>query len=170
MCGGVSVARISVAVLDTGPLIHLGQIAAFEVLDVIREPKVTESVVRELRGEGSLPVRCRKVALDGRGKDFAEFLVQRHGLGPGESSAIALAKQEGVRLIFMDDLEAREVARQLDLDPRGTLAMIARAYQEGVVSRKDALAFLGDLHTKSTLYLTADLVEWARREISSHRP
>lgn len=162
-------ARIRVAVLDAGPIIHLEQIGALRVLDVIRETKVPEDVSREVRVHGSVPPNCAVVALAGKSKDLAELLVQRYGLGPGESSAIALAKQEGIPLLFTDDLEAREVALQLELEPHGTLALVTRAFREGVVGRKDALAQISDLHSKSTLYLTADLVEWARREVSSYR-
>ncbi|MDE1821375.1 MAG: hypothetical protein KGJ23_13160 [Euryarchaeota archaeon] len=163
-------ARIKVAVLDAGPIIHLEQIEALRVLTVIREPKVTEEVCREVRPHGAGPSICTTVPLEGRGKNLAELLVQRYGLGLGEASAIALAKQEGIRLLFTDDLEAREVAMQFELEPHGTLALVVRSFREGVVDRGDALGQISDLHSKSTLYLTADLVEWARREVLSYHP
>lgn len=44
--------------------------------------------------------------------------MDQYALGTGESTSIALAKQEKVRLIFTDDLEAREAASIYGLESR----------------------------------------------------
>ena len=62
--------------------------------------------------------------------EMDERITEECGLGARESTAIALAKQEGVSLVFTDDLEAREVARSYGLEPHGTLAIVTRTYRE----------------------------------------
>jgi predicted nucleic acid-binding protein len=163
-------ARISRAVCDAGPLIHLAQVDGLPVLRVAREILVPVPVLRELRDHPVLPTRCLRVELKGAAKDLAKLIADRFDLGPGESAAMALAKQEQVRPVLTDDLEARDVARSYGLEPRGTLGLVARACHEGVVSRADAVSLIDRLHADSTLYLTADLVGWAKTALRSSRP
>ena len=51
----------------------------------------------------------------------------------GESEAITLAYEKRVRLII-DDLKGRQVARQLGLAVTGTVGLIVKAKQEGIVT------------------------------------
>ncbi|MCI4331589.1 MAG: hypothetical protein L3K19_07070, partial [Thermoplasmata archaeon] len=69
---------------------------------------------------------------------MAKVIGDRYGVGPGESAAIALARQEGIPMLFTDDLEAREVAKELGLEPHGSLALVTRADRERLLSRSQA--------------------------------
>lgn len=111
-------ARIRSAVFDTGPIIHLGRVECLKALEIIQEILVSEEVVRELHRSPALAPNCSVTALSGKSKDLARIIGDRYGVGPAESAAIALARQEGVRLLFTDDLEAREVAKEVGLVPR----------------------------------------------------
>ena len=161
-------ARISVAVLDTGPLTHLGQIGHTKAFRVIRDILLSDDVIRELGNTSYLPRNYKQIELKGRSKDLAKYIIGQYGLGTGESTAIALAKQEKVRLIFTDDLEAREVAGVCGLEPHGTLAIVTRAYREKVIGKQEAMTCIDKLHNDSTLYLTTDLVHWAIDQIGKH--
>ncbi|MCI4367022.1 MAG: hypothetical protein L3K08_04660 [Thermoplasmata archaeon] len=163
-------ARIRSAVFDTGPILHLGQVECLKALEAIQKVLVPEEVVRELHRNPALPPNCSVTALSGKSKDLAKIIGDRYGVGPGESAAIAVARQEGVRLLFTDDLEAREVAKEVGLEPHGSLALVSRAYREGILSRSRAFACVERLHTQSTLYLTSDLVAWAKAQIAARRP
>jgi predicted nucleic acid-binding protein len=163
------VAKIRSAVFDTGPIIHLGQVESLKALETIQQVLVPEEVVRELHRNPELPPNCSIMALTGRSKDLARIIGDRYGVGPGESAAIALARQEGVGLVFTDDLEAREAAREVGLEPHGTLALVTRAYREGIVGRAQALDCIERLHSRSSLYLTSDLVAWAKAQILARR-
>ncbi len=165
MSGGVSLARIKAAATDTGPLIHLRQVGYLKALQIVQRLLVSEEVVRELRGDPVLPRNCTVRALSGRSKDLVTIIASRFGVGPGESATIAVARQEGVRLVFTDDLEAREVAKEYGLEPHGTLALVARACREGILNRKEAIDCIEKLRSESSLYLTSDLVEWAKGEL-----
>jgi predicted nucleic acid-binding protein len=163
------VARTRSAVIDTGPILHLGQVDGVKALEAIRKVLVPEEVVRELQRKVALPPNCSVTALSGKSKDLAKILGDRYGVGPGESAAIALARQEGLRLLLTDDLEAREVAKEVGLEPHGSLALVARAYREGILTRSQAFDCIGRLHSQSSLYLTSDLVAWANAQIAERR-
>jgi len=163
------VARTSSAVFDTGPIIHLGQAECLKVLETIRKVFVPDEVARELHRNPTLPPNCSVTALNGKSKDVAKVIGDRYGLGPGESAAIALARQEGIRLLFTDDLEAREVAKEVGLEPHGTLALVTRAHREGILNRNQAFDCIERLHAESSLSLTSDLVAWAKAQISARR-
>jgi uncharacterized protein len=61
-------------------------------------------------------------------------------LGEGESEAIALAMELHPDRIILDDKKAREVAKQLELPVTGTLAVLLRAKQQGLLPRvRDSL-------------------------------
>jgi predicted nucleic acid-binding protein len=52
---------------------------------------------------------------------------------PGESEAIVLAYEKGLRII-LDDRRAREVAQRLGVPVTGTVGLLIKAKQEGVIA------------------------------------
>ncbi len=52
---------------------------------------------------------------------------------PGESEAITLAYEKGLRII-LDDRKAREVAQRLGVPVTGTVGLLLKAKQAGVVT------------------------------------
>ncbi len=52
---------------------------------------------------------------------------------PGESEAIVLAYEKGLRII-LDDRKAREVAQRLGVPVTGTVGPLLKAKQEGVIA------------------------------------
>jgi predicted nucleic acid-binding protein len=164
------VARIRSAAFDTGPILHLGQVECLKALETIQKILVPDEVIRELRRNPALPPNCSVVTLSGKSKDLARIISDRYGVGPGESAAIAVARQEGLRLLFTDDLEARAVAKELGLEPHGTLALVTRAFREGILTRGQAFNCIELLHARSSLYLTSDLVAWAKGQLAARRP
>ncbi len=53
----------------------------------------------------------------------------------GEASAIALAKETEDALLLLDDLNARKLAGKLNLKITGTLGVINKAKQRGIISK-----------------------------------
>jgi predicted nucleic acid-binding protein len=71
-----------------------------------------------------------------------QSLVQllRIELGAGEAEAIALGAELPVARLILDDKKARRIAKRLNLPVTGTLAILLRAKQAGVVPNvKDLL-------------------------------
>ena len=161
--------RIRKAVFDAGPLIHLNEIKALRILGIVRLKIVTVEVKGEIKGI-QIP-SARVVYLDGKGKEISNILIEQFQLDLGEATSIAFCKMENIRNFFTDDLEARDVAKEQGLEAHGTLALVFRAYREGLLTGKQALILIDLLYNESSLYLTKDLVEYAKIEIMgySHR-
>lgn len=89
-----------VAVTDTGPLIHLAEIGAIRLRDLVDELCIPDTVYREL-GAGGLP----------RGFQHVEFslvetkgeLEASEGLDPGEEAALQVEMDRGA-MLRTDDL------------------------------------------------------------------
>jgi len=77
-----------------------------------------------------------------------------------EAEAIALAAEIHGDRIVLDDKKARRVARELGLDPTGTVGVILRAKRKGVVPHCRPL--LDDL-MREGFYLSDSLYEEALR-------
>lgn len=60
-------------------------------------------------------------------------IIQEHP-GKGESESIALAMEQGDKLLVIDDLKARRVARQLNILYIGSLGIILHAKKSGVIT------------------------------------
>ncbi len=53
----------------------------------------------------------------------------------GEASALALAIEKKTATIILDDLRARKVAKSLKLKITGTLGVLVKAKQDGVIDK-----------------------------------
>jgi predicted nucleic acid-binding protein len=102
----------TVAVADTGPLVHLSQVDALELLSGLDTLYVPETVVDEFlagdRPDGLDPVPHEPVVAT-----VPEELAPR--LDPGERAALAVAVDRDATLLT-DDLAAREVATEMQVD------------------------------------------------------
>ena len=115
-----------VVVTDTGCLIALERIGRLELLPALfGEVVVPPAVLREF-GKTYGWLRVQRPALhDSLGASFDK-------LDHGEREAIALA-HELQCLLIIDERDGRSVARQLDLEFRGTLGVLALAKAAGLV-------------------------------------
>lgn len=66
-------------------------------------------------------------------KKYQRFLETQ--IDTGEASAIALASEFGEVLLLLDDLKARKLALQLDFKITGTLGVIHKAKQLGIIEK-----------------------------------
>jgi predicted nucleic acid-binding protein len=90
--------------------------------------EVPEAVDRECGGTLPTWVRVRHV----RGRSLVQSLCLQ--LGPGESEAIALCLEQPAERLILDDKKARRIARRLGLPVTGTLAVLLRAKESGILS------------------------------------
>ena len=84
-------------------------------------------------------------------------MASSYNLDLGEVEAISLCMQEGIKLLFTDDLEARIVAKSYNIEVHGTIGILVRSFREGILTEKEVIAKLELLRTKSSLFLTKDL-------------
>ena len=71
--------------------------------------------------------------------EFVNLLNMR--LGPGESEAIALAIEQSVDRIILDDREARKVAESLGLRIIGTVGLLLLAQKKGFIDKVKPLIY-----------------------------
>ena len=82
-------------------------------------------------------------------------------LGHGEAEAITLASELSAVRIILDDKKARRIARQLMLPVTGTMAILIRAKEQGIIRQvRDVI----DALRRAGFYTSDELVEEVLRE------
>ena len=127
-------------VSDATALIVLFDLERVDLLENLFEKiYLSEEVHRELtvRGDPELSARFEIVAP----KESELLATLKHLLDPGESEAIALAKERNLPLII-DEKKGRKIARSLDLKIIGLLGVIYLNVKRGHLDRKEAEEFI----------------------------
>jgi predicted nucleic acid-binding protein len=122
-----------VIISDTSCLIGLTNIG---LLDVLRRLYETVIVTQEVAGEygEALPDWISVQAV----QDADKVAAYNRFIDLGESSAIALAMETHDALLILDDREARQFALSLGLKITGTVGVLLRAYQQGIITDFDS--------------------------------
>ena len=114
---------------DTSCFIVLQNIGELDLLQKVYGEVFTTQIVAEEFGE-DLPEWVKiKSPKDKIRQTLLEFQVDK-----GEASAIALALETNNATIVLDDQKARKVAARLSLEVTGTLGVIIKAKQRGIIS------------------------------------
>ena len=127
-------------VADSAPLIALAAIGEFWLLrrlwgHLLIPPTVYDEVVTHGAGRpGVVQVRDarwveQRVPLDGM---FVRALLR--DLDRGESEALVLAREVGARFVLVDERAARRFCVELGLIPVGTLGVLLRAKEHGLIA------------------------------------
>ena len=118
-----------VIVSDTSCLIVLSKI---DELDLLRKLYKTVTITQEILLEygENLPdwVSVQQVK-----DNFRQQLLEMQ-IDKGEASAIALAMETHDSVVILDDWKARKLAEKLGINVTGTLGMIIKAKNTGVIS------------------------------------
>ena len=119
-----------IVISDTSCLIILHKIGELDLLHKVYDAVVTTPEVSREFSE-LLPdwITIEHV----KDKKYQEFLETQ--IDPGEASAIALAKETESPLLLLDDLKARKLALKLNLKFTGTLGVINKAKEIGVLEK-----------------------------------
>jgi len=83
-------------------------------------------------------------------------LAEMTGIDIGEAQAIILTKQKDEAEVLIDQSDAREVARQLGLSPRGTIFIILTATRRGLITKDIAKQMLAKL-IEVNFYISAKI-------------
>lgn len=119
-----------VVVSDTSTLILFHKIDELDLLKKVYGELFTTLEVAKEFGE-KLPkwIKICKVS----DKKYQIFLETQIDIG--EASAIALASEYEDVLLLLDDLRARKIALQLKFNITGTLGVIHKAKQQGIIDK-----------------------------------
>lgn len=146
-----------VAIPDTSCLIALSSLGKLEILKQFYATVLVPSAVQNEFGDG-LPAWIKV-------KDVSDHLstsVLRNSLGPGEAEVIVLASEENESLVILDDQKARRIAIDLNIRCTGTIGLLLRAKNEGLVnSLADVLGPLAESGFRISAELTEQMLKLA---------
>jgi len=128
-------------VADSGPLISCARAHKLTLIrDVYSKIVIPPSVYREIVTEGAGKPGAEEieaavsvwVAIK-KPENMSSVVNLRQGLGPGETEAMALAKELG-GYILIDEKSGIREARELGLRIKSTLLMLLEAKEQGLIS------------------------------------
>lgn len=127
---------------DTTPLITLMKIGHLDILkQLFTTIAIPEAVYYELTGNADYPQEAEIIS----NCDFIQIIavpdresVKRFqritGLDLGESEAIIVSDLRNADLLLMDELKGRAVAKNMEIKVIGTLGILQKANEEGLLS------------------------------------
>ncbi len=157
------------SISDTGPIIYLSKLNLIKLLEIFSPVGISPEVRSETSNyKISVPVFLKTLELNAKTKDFVELLILQFELDLGEAEGLALIRQEGAKLFFTDDLDAREAAKQLGVSVHGTIGILIRGYREGKLSKNVVIEKLRALKNTG-FFITSDLIEQAIKAVENYK-
>jgi len=123
-------------VADTSALVALAACDALSLLDhFFQEVRVPATVLRECTVPGKPEAERLEEYLRERviEVDLKDFVIAVAGLGQGELEAMALYKHLHADRLLVDDYRARKVARLNEIEVVGSLGILLRGKEGGLV-------------------------------------
>lgn len=151
------------AVINASPLVLLSRGQHLEILrHFARRVLVPEPVANEIREKGRNDVTVKALEslswIEVTPATPVPQAVLEWGLGPGESSVLAVAYQHSEMEAIIDDLAARRCATSMGIPVRGTLGIVLTAKQRGIIP--SARNVMEDL-IRGGLYLSRSVLDAA---------
>ena len=153
-------------VSDSSPLIHLAKIEVLEPISrlysrILIPPAVWREVVEESDGRPGAVEMEKAVAAGWMVKQAAKnetlVIALRQTLDNGEAEAIALATELHPESVLLDDKLARQMARRLGIPVTGTIGVLLRAKQVGLIVEVRSL--ITRLQSEGDYYIDPRLIE-----------
>lgn len=123
-------------VADTSALMALAAGDLLSLLDsFFQEVRVPPAVFRECTVPGKPEAERLEEYLQGKvlEVDLKDFVIAVTGLGQGELEAMALYKRLNAERLLVDDYRARKVARLNGIEVVGSLGILLRAKESGLI-------------------------------------
>ncbi|WP_157836950.1 hypothetical protein [Geminisphaera colitermitum] len=143
---------------DTGPLLHFGEADLWDLLAASGTIASTPCVVAEWRSKNApmaaLPAWLHEEAPSAETQTVARGWVQAGLLHAGEAESLAHAKATHADVFLTDDTAAREMARSLNVNVRGSLGIILMLAAKKRLNHEQASVALDQLWRDSTLWLS----------------
>jgi predicted nucleic acid-binding protein len=143
-------------VVDSSPLILLAKIEALELLDRLADEIAIPAAVRaEVAKQSAFSLELGRFSKSVVPNVAVPEEVAGWDLGAGETQVLAFAAAHPGHEAVLDDLEARRCGRSLGVPLTGTLGIILRAKQAGLV---EAARPLVDELVRKGAYLSPELI------------
>lgn len=158
-------------VADAGPLIHLDELCALDVLSDFAAILVPDTVWNEVRQHRPQALLQPSVNLVKQPIPLVSVKVNAvaalYTLHHGEREALSLCLQHDISLLLTDDTAARLAAKNLNIHAHGTLGLLIRAVRRQLRTPTEVLALLSDIPQKSTLHIRPSLLNEVIAQISA---
>lgn len=140
-------------VADTGPLLHLAEAGLIQLLPALGGIFTTPAIAAELLNLGisTLPSWLTVADIPPEVEATSRGWIDDGFLDKGEAEALAYARHVNSDLFLTDDTAAREAARTLGVEVRGSLGIVLSATVHGILKQDAAFAAL---ESRSTLWLS----------------
>lgn len=153
---------MSSAVLDAGPLIHLSELNALDVLSDFEILFVPPIVWDEVAQYQPLALEYAGLNIEKTENPFVATglarLSQLFSLDKGEIQSLAVMENNVSAIFLTDDSAARLVAEEIGHKVHGTLGMLIRAVRKGHRSPSEVLNILRNLKMNSTLHIRSSVL------------
>ena len=148
-------------VADAGPLIHLDELSALDVLSDYTAVLVPNAVWIEVHHHRPQALRQDNIKLVRRSAPVSEkvnVITALYTLHHGEREALSLCCENGINLLITDDTAARLAAKSLNIAAHGTLGLLIRAVRQQLRTPSDVLALLAAIPQQTTLHIRPSLL------------
>lgn len=153
----------TVVVCDAGPLIHLGELGAVDLLSGFNGVLVPEQVWDEVSHHFPTVLITTDIELTRLPVQLAsdvlfKTLVQAFALNLGEQAALSLAQRYPNAILLTDDAAARLAANNIGCRVHGTVGIIVRAVRQGLRTPAEVIALLQAIPLHSSLHIRPQLL------------
>jgi predicted nucleic acid-binding protein len=154
---------MSEAVIDAGPLIHLTELNALDVLKDFSRLSVPNAVWQEVQRHRPEALSRPDLAFERTEApplpENLQVLVRAFSLDQGETQALSLLSARPQAIFLCDDAAARLAAQELGFQVHGTVGLLIRSARAGLRTREDVMALLRSLPEMSTLHIRSALLQ-----------
>jgi len=152
----------SIVISDTSSLILFDKIGEIELLAKVYDSVVTTPQIANEFGK-LLPKWISIVEV--KDEKYLEFLEIQVDIG--EASAMALAKEIDNSILLLDDMKARKLAGKLNLKFTGTLGVIHKAKQLGIVDKiKPLIEMLLNTNFRISVDIISELLKLNNEDVN----
>jgi predicted nucleic acid-binding protein len=157
-------------ICDAGPIIHLQELRALDLLSSFENIMIPYSVSQEIafHCKTILPPEF-KIIPDYAPNETLHEIQRIFCLHKGEVAAIGLAIQNMPCIFLTDDSAARLAAQQFRIEVHGTIGILIRAVRKNQRSRQDIQDIVKGIKSKSSLHISNDLIEFALEKLAAIR-
>lgn len=155
-------ARPSVVVADAGPLIHLDELDALDVLSDYAAVFVPDAVwleVQRHRPEALFRAKVNLIRqLPPTPSARVNAMAMMYTLHHGEREALALCLDFAIDTLLTDDTAARLAAKSLNIASHGTLGLLLRTVRQRSRTSSEVLELLAAIPQQTTLHIRSSLL------------
>ncbi len=162
--------KIKKVVCDAGPIIHLDELDCLNLLSDFREIFLAETVWKEVEKyrpstlirSGLSLIRCSQ---EYPANESLYTMCRIFSLDAGEVEALAIMEKNPTAMFLTDDASARLVAEQVGFRVHGSIGILVRSIRWGQKQPEEVINILGEIPSRSTLYIKPSLIDKIIQEI-----